>query len=545
MDGEVLLTSYRRLKDRLTQSIQRLHQELEEQRRMAEKQHREDQWAIRKLAEENALLQQYCTEYKVREGELRELETRIEEHRTSTGARASLERPELVVEDRGALEEMSARVQDVEKAYTELSQQHKQLQLAYQQLEEDFESYKSSHRQAEQNMHSMVTYLEQQLADAHNDKQKLELDRAELRQTIEHEQKDFDSELKRYHTLLTAQVELNNELKRENFRLTQQPRQTSDDASSMTAVANSVPSPLRSSPTSVSSRPPVWTANGDVQQTELVKLRQENEALRQQINQKTLEEKLVLPTDNLNGKQINRLQLHDLQNRCRELEGRLRETEIRFENQFKINKKIKKLFLQAVNLGVPPPRDTPLDIPDKVKQELQQQDLIDNLDSPFQPLPAVSSSSQGVSTSNSPAAVKNHIQLIDLYNSALKTIARLQLESENRKAAKTTEISHHTSRSDISSVDVRVRDLEEERDAWKDNTRRLEKEIWDLQQKLKQMTEPPLVVMHKEDLEDHRSLASFMDRDDTATPKTEARTDSRHFDFRSIADRSASVLLDF
>jgi FtsZ-binding cell division protein ZapB len=103
-----------------------------------------------------------------------------------------------------------------------------------------------------------------------------------------------------------------------------------------------------------------------------------------------------------------------------------------------------------------------------------------------------------------------------LFNTALKTIARLQMELEAWKEGEGMYLQSSRfsvaatpvpSREQYAQMPPDIKELVEERDAWKEQTRALEREIWTLQQKVDRLATP--------------SVASL-------------RPESRRFDFRQV-----------
>jgi hypothetical protein len=206
-------------------------------------------------------------------------------------------------------------------------------------------------------------------------------------------------------------------------------------------------------------------------------------------------------------------------------------TRVQLDNQIKINKKIKRLLAQAATYGVPNQSVAITAVPSDAMDVQQQQNLYQSVpnaatsifDRPTESmsetsLPAAEIVTMNVSTISLPSvslnriptqpppivnkeAVKNHIQLIDMYNTALSTISKLQSENarlkwlapedkpkDNRSAHVDQEkLSQHVS----SASDGTVALLIEERDAWKENTRRLERELWALRDTIQTATPAP------------------------------------------------------
>ena len=511
---------------------------------------KELQWTIRKLTLENNQLQRQIENAREKEVMVLALERQVELLQAATvSSNSTASSPRNASQQQqhdDQQQEDHSRLKNLEEAHMSLHQSYGLLRTQYEQLQRNHQGEREQQQHALQENRDMVRYLEKQLALAHQEKEQLQEEVSVHEKRSLQERESFEMELQRWADALKEQAMMTNSLKQENFTIRKEldrsrrestPAPASSEEEdherdadrgnrstdvSSTLSANHVASEskwksLRSwlqefRRDGVVSLEDPHDLMDEIQRTceelrkEVDMLQQENTRLSalmgesHPVFQQNRLSRTPDPQQRLasnvsfvtlsEGVETGVLSQMTMARELDQLRKRLEQLHTKYDSQVKINDKIRKLITRAATVGIPSTGDIRLEIPDAVRQTLADT--------------ATDSIASSFSYSDGAAAIKNHIQLIDLYNHALHTISKLTLESEALKKMDSSR-ENATSKlplpspgtllqsspgskgrpSDFDSMDVSVQKLAEERDAWKENTRRLESDIWTLQNEMK------------------------------------------------------------
>lgn len=396
--------------------------------------------------------------------------------------------------------------ESLETAYVTLTKQLKDVVKGFQDEREGYEI-------TAQSLRSMISHFEKELALSHDKLVELHALVKEERQALETKDQFREKEMEVLRKALRDQIAISHNLRAENGYLEGRLKEISLSYRDVTPSSD---------------RPKIIAADADYDSVhkEIQHLQEENA-------------RLVTLLQNTNGgKSLSG---------ATDLELELESVKKKLENQQKINKKIRKIIMQTMTVGVPSvAEDLELTVPEEITPVLMQSIEEDNevADSPrretfyskrmsktqtslgsesiekdefYSTRMAQTQVSLGQTNDesslgrsqvsltpfnlvNNNAAISNHIQLIDMYNHALTTISHLQVNNEilqkkledSNSSRRQTEtmtgifLSQERKPSAINGSDTELTKLVEERDAWKDNTRRLEKEIWEVREMLQQ-----------------------------------------------------------
>lgn len=500
--NETLVESYRRLHEKFQRHVEQSALDHAQQVNALRANILEIEWSNRKLAEENSVLQEFCTSWKLKEKELVNRELKLasaskpkmlqvesfhkSDQQTAIDAKITAEK----------ISELSKRNEEMENAYSSLAGSYKELEAG---LEESSQRYELELKQQKSQMNSLIrniAELKEQIESYLTEKQSIEAKVDKLNDIIDGERDTFDKEIRRISNLLDEKTSQYNELKRENFILKRdlESRSKSRQNSSfgMEGLMVGVTGKVLDSDIASDMGKHTDESEGSKElnnlkaQLDILKL--ENEDLGDRLRNAEKTSSRSNHRDGVTENQASTLEYMELKRSHDDLMEKLRNTSMKLEHQFNINQKIKKLFLRAVSVGIPSPQEIPVTMPQRTKQLLtavdeDQESLklesFSNVQMPDAGIPA----SSNVSISDSPESIKNHIQLIDLYNKSLKTISKLTLELEKKSDDKN--YTFHNINGSLSELsDSRIKELTEERDAWKENTRKLEQIVWDLQNQI-------------------------------------------------------------
>ncbi|KAI3660129.1 hypothetical protein MP638_002471 [Amoeboaphelidium occidentale] len=441
-----------------------------------------------------------------------------------------------------------------ETAYVTLTKQLKDIVKGFQDEREGYEI-------TAQSLRSMISHFEKELALSHDKLVELHALVKEERHALETKDQFREKEMEVLRKALRDQIAISHNLRAENGYLEGRLKEISLSYRDVTPSSD---------------RPKIIAADADYDSVhkEIQHLQEENA-------------RLVTLLQNTNGgKGLSG---------ATDLELELESVKKKLENQQKINKKIRKIIMQTMTVGVPSvAEDLELTVPEEIAPVLMQSIDEDNTvgDSPrretfyskrmsktqtslgsdslekdefYSTRMAQTQVSLGQTNAesslgrsqvsltpfnlvNNNAAISNHIQLIDMYNHALTTISHLQVNNEilqkkledSNSSRRQTEtmtgifLSQERKPSAINGSDTELTKLAEERDAWKDNTRRLEKEIWEVREMLQQKENALNELKKGQLVETDAEVTGVQEKQDLEEKKPKAKDTNRSMSLYSM-----------
>jgi hypothetical protein len=508
--NEALLQTVHHLRQQLAACTLKWSQQMQLEQDKYARDTKQLQWSLRKLIQENQHMQRLSEQLKEKQVMIMALEKQLEKWQ----ARAASQQTGVMPENTTAVYQQSAH-EALERSLELMRTQHEQAKLQWSQHIEQLDEECRSLKQEVTNHAETERQLRLQLDTTRDREHHLEEEYRSLRLRME-------AEIKRWTDALAAQVQSSNQFKRDHFKL-QQELEEARYTLSQTSLADA----HADAQTSQGSGDTEMRRRLDMCQRELDMLRQENATLVQLLRDRPGSPHMT--TSDITSTSGSH-PAQSLQKQVEQLQTKMVELKSRYESQLKINGKIKKLIAQAASTGIPEPKgDILIEIPPGVQPMLEQasKDLSTEANSTPQFL-----------YSNGAAAVKNHIQLIDLYNHALVAIAKLTAEKEALLSVKSSAEDSKAVAGDMSEDVVALR---EERDAWKNNTRKLERDVWNLQQQFDECRSM------RETLEEEVSiLRARHEPSRTSTAVQDEQTDMAplHDLQQEVAPRSAPSIVD-